>query len=335
MDTAAEKGSMFGMDEGERLNVGRKNEFFEGKMGQTEENVGCPESESIASERDRLRTMEMAGQLECGEKRGETATIEAGLGEAGLKSGIWRETGENGQVERELECRGSLPARDTVLAGENELKSDTRREIEEIGQVEREPGCRGSPSAELRNRGIVPAGENELKSDTRRKQGKPGQVERELGCRGSPPAELGCRGTAPAGKNDLKSDTRREQGQTGQLERKLGCRGSPPAELRDRGTVPAGENELKSDTRRKQGRPGQLERELGCRGSPPAAVADAEEVLAALTRILRGEEEAKTSEVLRAAELLGKQYGLFGDREGAPTEAPKIVMDVPGRGEKK
>ena len=294
MDTAAEKGSMFGMDEGEGLNVGRKNEFFEGKMGQTEENVGCPESESIASERDRLRTMEMAGQLECGEKCGKTATVEAGLGKVGLKSDIWRETAKIGQVERELGCRGSPPARDTVLAGENELKSDTRREIEEIGQVEREPGCRGSPSAELRNRGTV-----------------------------------------PAGKNDLKSDTRRKQGKTGQVERELGCRGSPPAELRDRGTVPAGENELKSDTRRKQGRPGQLERELGCRGSPPAAVADAEEVLAALTRILRGEEEAKTSEVLRAAELLGKQYGLFGDREGAPTEAPKIVMDVPGRGEKK
>ena len=294
MNAAAEKEPVFGTDEGEGLNVGRKNEFLEGKMGQTKGNVGCPEGESIASERDRLRTMEMAGQLECGGKRGETATIEAGLGEAGLKSDIWRETGENGQVERELECRGSLPARDTVLAGENELKSDTRREIEEIGQVEREPGCRGSPSAELRNRGTV-----------------------------------------PAGKNDLKSDTRREQGQTGQLERELGCRGSPPAELRDRGTVPAGENELTSDTRRKQGKPGQVERELGCRGSPPAAVANAEEVLAALTRILRGEEEAKTSEVLRAAELLGKQYGLFGDREGAPTEAPKIVMDVPGRGEKK
>lgn len=216
MDTAAEKEPVFGMDEGERLNVGRKNEFFEGKMGQTEENVGCQESESIASERDRLRTMEMAGQLECGEKCGKTATVEAGLGKVGLKSDIWRETAK-------------------------------------IGQVEREPGCRDT----------VPAGENELKSDTRRKQGKPGQVERELGCRGSPPAELGCRGTAPA------------------------------------------------------------------------AVADAEEVLAALTRILRGEEEAKTSEVLRAAELLGKQYGLFGDREGAPTEAPKIVMDVPGRGEKK
>lgn len=206
MNAAAEKGSMFGMDEGERLNVGRKNEFFEGKMGQTEENVGCQKSESIASERDRLRTMEMAGQLECGEKCGKTATVEAGLGKVGLKSDIWRETAKIGQVERELGCRGTVPA------GENEQKSDTRREIEEIGQVEREPGCRGSP---------------------------------------------------------------------------------------------------------------------------PAAVADAEEVLAALTRILRGEEEAKTSEVLRAAELLGKQYGLFGDREGAPTEAPKIVMDVPGRGEKK
>ena len=206
MDTAAEKEPVFGLDEGERLNVGRKNEFFEGKMGQTEENVGCQESESIARERDRLRTMEMAGQLECGEKCGKTATVEAGLGKVGLKSDIWRETAKIGQVER----------------------------------------------------------------------------------------ELGCRGTVPAGENDLKSDTRREQGQTGQLER-----------------------------------------ELGCRGSPPAAVADAEEVLAALTRILRGEEEAKTSEVLRAAELLGKQYGLFGDREGAPTEAPKIVMDVPGRGEKK
>ena len=329
MDTAAETEPVFGMDEGKRLNVGRKNNFFEGKMGQTEENVGCPESEFIASERDRLRTMEMAGQLECGEKCGKTATVEAGLGKVGLKSGIWRETGENGQVERELGCRGTVPA------GENEQKSDTRREIEEIGQVEREPGCRGSPSAELRNRGTVPAGKNDLKSDTRREQGQTGQLERELGCRGSPPAELRNRGTVPAGKNDLKSDTRREQGQTGQLERELGCRGSPPAELRDRDTVPAGENELKSDTRRKQGKPGQVERELGCRGSPPAAVADAEEVLAALTRILRGEEEAKTSEVLRAAELLGKQYGLFGDREGAPTEAPKIVMDVPGRGEKK
>lgn len=33
MDTAAEKGSMFGMDEGKRLNVGRKNNFLKGKWG--------------------------------------------------------------------------------------------------------------------------------------------------------------------------------------------------------------------------------------------------------------------------------------------------------------
>ena len=151
MDTAAEKEPVFGTDEGEGLNVGRKNEFLEGKMGQTEGNVGCPESESIASERDRLRTMEMAGQLECGEKCGKTATVEAGLGKVGLKSDIWRETAKIGQVERELECRGTVPA------GENEQKSDTRREIEEIGQVEREPGCRGSPPAEPGFRGTAPA----------------------------------------------------------------------------------------------------------------------------------------------------------------------------------
>ena len=283
MDTAAEKGSMFGMDEGERLNVGRKNEFFEGKMGQTEGNVGCPESESIARERDRLRTMEMAGQLECG----ETSNVEVDNG-GSSQCDTRQKTGKGGQTERKARCRAPAPT------GENDLKSDTQGETGETGRMEREPGSGGDA-----------------------------------------PAEASCRGTVSAGENDLKSDARRELGKIGQLEHKLGCRGSPPAEASFRGTVPARENELKSDTRREQGQTGQLERELGCRGSPPAAVADAEEVLAALTRILRGEEEAKTSEVLRAAELLGKQYGLFGDREGAPTEAPKIVMDVPGRGEKK
>ena len=324
MNAAAEKEPVFGTDEGEGLNVGRKNEFLEGKMGQTKGNVGCPEGENIASERDRLRAMEMAGQLECG----GTSNVEVDSG-GSSQCDTRQKTGKDGQTERKARCRAPAPT------GENDLKSDTQGETGETGRMEREPGSRGSPSAELRNRGTVPAGKNDLKSDTRREQGQTGQLERELGCRGSPPAELRNRCTVPAGKNDLKSDTRREQGQTGQLERELGCRGSPSAELRNRCTVPAGKNELKSDTRRKQGQTGQLERELGCRGSPPAAVADAEEVLAALTRILRGEEEAKTSEVLRAAELLGKQYGLFGDREGAPTEAPKIVMDVPGRGEKK
>ena len=61
-------------------------------------------------------------------------------------------------------------------------------------------------------------------------------------------------------------------------------------------------------------------------------VADAAEVLEALTSILRREEEVKPSEVLRAAELLGKRYGLFGDQEEAPPEAPRIVVDVPKTG---
>ena len=334
MNAAAEKEPVFGTDEGEGLNVGRKNEFLEGKMGQTEENVGCPESESIASERDRLRTMEMAGQLECG----ETSNVEVDNG-GSSQCDMRQKTGKDGQTERKARCRAPAPT------GENDLKSDTQGETGETGRMEREPGSGGDATAEASCRGTVSAGENDLKSDVRRELGKIGQVEREPGCRGSPSAELRNRGTVPAGKNDLKSDTRREIEEIGQVEREPGCRGSPPAELRNRGTVPAGENELKSDTRREIEEIGQVEREpgcrgslpaeLGCRGSPPAAVADAEEVLAALTRILRGEEEAKTSEVLRAAELLGKQYGLFGDREGAPTEAPKIVMDVPGRGEKK
>ena len=104
METAAEKGSMFGMDEGERLNVGRKNEFFEGKMGQTEGNVGCPESESIASERDRLRTMEMAGQLECGEKCGKTATVEAGLGRSVVSRVVKK--GDRHTLERNVRVKG-------------------------------------------------------------------------------------------------------------------------------------------------------------------------------------------------------------------------------------
>lgn len=283
MNAAAEKEPVFGTDEGEGLNVGRKNEFLEGKMGQTKGNVGCPEGENIASERDRLRAMEMAGQLECG----GTSNVEVDNG-GSSQCDTRQKTGKDGQTECKARCRAPAPT------GENDLKSDTQGETGETGRMEREPGSGGDA-----------------------------------------PAEASCRGTVSAGENEQKSDTRREIEKIGQVEREPGCRGSHSAELRNRGTVPAGKNDLKSDTRREQGQTGQLERELGCRGSPPAAVADAEEVLAALTRILRGEEEAKTSEVLRAAELLGKQYGLFGDREGAPTEAPKIVMDVPGRGEKK
>ena len=134
-------------------------------------------------------------------------------------------------------------------------------------------------------------------SDTRRTVEKVGQGE----------GEAGIRITAP------KSSTRRTVEEVGRVECESGVGGTAPV----------------SDTRRTQEETGQGECEAGVGGTAP--VADAEEVLGALTRILRGEEEAKTSEILRAAELLGKQYGLFGDREGAPAEAPKIVIDVPGR----
>ena len=190
-------------------------------------------------------------------------------------------------------------------SGTTGFEGSMQGEREQTGQAECEAGSGDA----------VPAGESAQKHSTRQKLEQTGQAKRKPGCRDA----------APAGEPAQKRSTRRKQEQTGQPERESGCRGSPPA--------PAGEPAQKHSTRRKLEQTGQPERELGCRGSPPA-VADAEEVLAALTRILRGEEEAKTSEVLRAAELLGRQYGLFGDREGVPAEPPKIVMDVPGREEK-
>lgn len=116
------------------------------------------------------------------------------------------------------------------------------------------------------------------------------------------------------GKTAPKNGTRRTMEKVGQGEGEAGVRGTAPVR----------------NTRQTREETDQGEGEAGVGGTAPV-VADAEEVLGALTRILRGEEEAKTSEILRAAELLGKQYGLFGDREGAPAEAPKIVIDVPGR----
>ena len=93
MNAAAEKEPVFGTDEGEGLNVGRKNEFLEGKMGQTKGNVGCPEGENIASERDRLRAMEMAGQLECG----GTSNVEVDNG-GSSQCDTRQKTGKDGQT---------------------------------------------------------------------------------------------------------------------------------------------------------------------------------------------------------------------------------------------
>ena len=288
--------------------------YWEGKTGRVE---------------GRVKKKESGSEKPCGSER-EALEHEEGSGTTGFEGSMQGERERSGQAECEAGSGDAVPAGETVQ------KSSTRQKLEQTGQAECEAGSGNA----------APAGEPAQKRSTRRKQEQTGQAEREAGSKGSPPAgepaqkrsmrqkleqtgqaerKPGCRDAAPAGKPAQKRSTRRKQEQTGQPERESGCRGSPPA--------PAGEPAQKHSARRKQEQIGQAEREPGCRGSPPA-VADAEEVLAALTRILRGEEEAKTSEVLRAAELLGRQYGLFGDREGAPAEPPKIVMDVPGREEK-
>ena len=165
---------------------------------------------------------------------------------------------------------------------------------------------------DLAERGGKP-GKTAPQSEMRRTVEKVGQGE----------CEAGVRGTVP------KSSTRRTVEKKGQGEGKTGVGSTAPVSdtRRTREKIGQGEGEAGIGSAAPVG---QVEREPGYRGTAPV-VADAEEVLGALTRILRGEEEAKTSEILRAAELLGKQYGLFGDREGAPAEAPKIVIDVPGR----
>ncbi len=244
----------------------------------------------------RVKKKESGSEKPCGSER-EALEHEEGSGTTGFEGSMQGEREQNGQAECEAGSGDAVPA------GEPAQKRSTRRKQEQTGQAECEAGSRGSP----------PAGEPAQKRSTRQKLEQSGQAE----------CEAGSGDVAPAGEPAQKRSTRRKQEQTGQAEREPGSRGSPPA----------GEPAQKRSTRRELEKSGQAEREPGCRGSPPA-VADAEEVLAALTRILRGEEEAKTSEVLRAAELLGRQYGLFGDREGAPAEPPKIVMDVPGREEK-
>ena len=61
-----------------------------------------------------------------------------------------------------------------------------------------------------------------------------------------------------------------------------------------------------------------------------SSIAKPDEVLQSLTRILRGDTEAKPAEILRACEMLGKHYGLFGgDPGGDPPETPHIVGASP------
>ena len=55
-------------------------------------------------------------------------------------------------------------------------------------------------------------------------------------------------------------------------------------------------------------------------------VADASEILCRLTALLRGEGGAKPSDALRAAELLGRRYGVFAS--DAPVASVMIVGDV-------
>lgn len=57
-------------------------------------------------------------------------------------------------------------------------------------------------------------------------------------------------------------------------------------------------------------------------------IAEENEVLQALTRVLRregSEEGARTADVLRAAELLGKHYSLFSDRVSGNVTLPLII----------
>lgn len=59
-----------------------------------------------------------------------------------------------------------------------------------------------------------------------------------------------------------------------------------------------------------------------------SSIAKPEEVLQALTKILRGDMESRPAEILKAAEMLGKKYGLFGGDQQQPITPPKIIIDI-------
>lgn len=64
---------------------------------------------------------------------------------------------------------------------------------------------------------------------------------------------------------------------------------------------------------------------------PPREVASAEEVLEFLTGVMRGSESGSTQN-MKAAELLGKRFGLFSE-SGDALEPPVIIDDIGGRDE--
>lgn len=67
------------------------------------------------------------------------------------------------------------------------------------------------------------------------------------------------------------------------------------------------------------------------------AIADDREVLAYLTAVMRGEGSeqmpVKQGDALKAAELIGKKYGLFSEKAGKKEELVQIVDDIPVGGD--
>lgn len=66
----------------------------------------------------------------------------------------------------------------------------------------------------------------------------------------------------------------------------------------------------------------------------PRGVASPEEVLRVMTQIMRGDmgEDGtgppKVAERSKAAEMLGKRYGLFGDKEALPPPRPEAADEI-------
>lgn len=56
-------------------------------------------------------------------------------------------------------------------------------------------------------------------------------------------------------------------------------------------------------------------------------VAGKTEVLEELTEIMRSEDGTKTSDKMKAAELIGKHLGIFGDKKNTDAGVKVIIVD--------